>query len=163
MRNYHLADSVCEKPIHNKEKIAKGWKQAQLGLSGHPRREVSAAYIRRLGPSNAQHTKRRNPTPADEKLVCLYAAWLAGRRLAFKSIKLYLHIVTLIHKEVHMYIRGLDKTSCHRNTAMRAAGFVTFVGMFHRSNVMLPSIHQFTPAKHLCVKDFTSSPKGYIY
>lgn len=41
---------------------------------------------------------RRNPAPADEKLVCLYAAWLA-RKLSFKSIKLYLHIVTLIHRE----------------------------------------------------------------
>lgn len=41
---------------------------------------------------------RRNPAPADERLVCLFAAWLA-RSLSYKSIKLYLHIITLIHKE----------------------------------------------------------------
>lgn len=41
---------------------------------------------------------RRPPAPASERLVCLFAAWLA-RTLSFRSVKLYLHIVTLIHKE----------------------------------------------------------------
>lgn len=40
----------------------------------------------------------RSPAPADDRLVCLFAAWLA-RSLSYKSIKLYLHIVTLIHRE----------------------------------------------------------------
>lgn len=39
------------------------------------------------------------PVPAGDRLVCLYAAWLA-RRLAYKSVKIYLNIISLIHKEM---------------------------------------------------------------
>lgn len=139
----------------------------------------------------------RRPAPADDRLVCLYAVWLA-RRLSFKSIKLYLHIVTLIHKErglpspcvgsfqlsqtlkgirrklgdlvqpkapmtpellLHLKSR-LDLTSS-KHRAVWAASLIMFVGLLRRSNVMPPSLKEFSPDKHLRRRDISLTNQGY--
>lgn len=140
---------------------------------------------------------KRPPAPADERLMCLFAAWLA-RRLSYSSVKQYLHIVTLIHKErglpslcnnsfqLQPTLRGIRRKKgdivCpkapitpellllfkskldlnrQKQRAVWAAGLIMFVGLLRRSNVMPPSIRQFTPDKHLCMGDVRISHGGF--